>query len=123
MAIDNPQLLKFVDETVRPLADLLAGILETPTAYADALVGQGHAATLGTDDATLLRAEAWVDADYAALGAPQVVTGSDSGARTLLTNYDVVGLSRVVVVLKNLIAANPSLGPLVRKMAVNPRPR
>jgi hypothetical protein len=38
-----------------------------------------------------------------------------------LTNHDVVALFRVLVALRYMIAGNPQLGPLVRKIAVNPR--
>lgn len=121
MPITNEPLLRYCNETVRPVADLLAGILDTPTRYLDALVGQGHAVTLGTDDATLLREAAWGVEEYTAVGAPEVITDSGSGGRVTLTNYDVIAFTRVMVVLKQMLQANPALGPLVRKIAVNPR--
>ncbi len=120
--IDNPVLLKFCNETVRPTADLLAGLLTMPTAALDAVVGQGLAAALGTTDADLLRDTPWDAGDYTALGAAQGITGTDAGARTLLTNHDVIALLRVLVVVKQMIGANTDLGPLVRKIAVNPHP-
>ncbi len=120
--IDNPQLLRFTNETVRPTADLLAGLLTVPPAVLDAVVGQGLAAALGTTDADLLRVEPWEPSDYTAIGAAQGITGTDAGARTLLTNHDVIALLRVLVVVRQMIAANDQLGPLVRKIAVNPHP-
>ncbi len=120
--IDNPVLLKFTNETVRTTADLLAGLLTVPTAALDAVAGQNLAAVLGTTDAELLRAEPWDASDYTALGAAQGITGTDSGARSLLTNHDVIAFLRVLVVVRQMIAANDQLGPLVRKIAVNPRP-
>lgn len=121
MPIDDPQLLAFVNESVRSTADLLAGLLPIPTAVLDAALGQGLPVVLGTTAADLLSPEAWDAAKYAALGAPQEIAGSDSSGRTLLTNHDVIALLRVLVVLKQLMDANAQLGPLVRKIAVNPR--
>ncbi len=118
--IDNPVLRRFTDETVRTTADLLAGVLSVPTAALDAVVGQGLAAALGTTDAALLRAEPWEPSDYQAVPA-QGITGTDDNARVQLTNHDVIALLRVLVVVKGMIAANDQLGPLVRKIAVNPR--
>ena len=120
--IDNAPLLKFVNESIRPTADLLAGLLTVPTAVLDAVVGQGLAEVLGTTDAELRRAEPWDATDYTAVGAAQGLTGSDSGARVALTNHDVIALLRVLVVVQAMIADNAALGPLVRKIAVNPRP-
>ena len=120
--IDHVPLLKFVNESVRPTADLLAGLLTVPTAVLDAVTGQGLAAPLGTTVADLLRPEPWEPSDYTAVGAAQGITGSDSGARVALTNHDVIALLRVLVVVKAMIADNAALGPLVRKIAVNPRP-
>ncbi|VTS01554.1 unnamed protein product [Gemmata massiliana] len=118
--IDNPVLLKFTNETIRITADLLAGLLTLPTAALDAVTGQGLAAVLGTTDAALMRAEPWDPSDYQGVTA-QGITGSDTDARVQLTNHDVIALLRVLVVVKQMIAANDQLGPLVRKIAVNPR--
>lgn len=119
--IDDAQLLAFCNESVRTTADLLAGVLTVPTAVLDAVVGQGHCTALGTDPEKLLREEPWGTEDYAALGAAQEIAGSGSGGRVPLTNHDVVALFRVLVALRYMIAGNPQLGPLVRKIAVNPR--
>jgi hypothetical protein len=121
--IDNPVLLRFCDETVRPVADRLAGLLPLLDAVADAATGQGLAAVLGTTDSALFRGadEPWGPEDYGATGAPQAVTGSDAGGRTLLTTYDVIAFLRVMAALKGMRAANPALGPLIGKLAVNPR--
>lgn len=123
MAIDNPLLLKFCNETVRPVADRLAGLLPLLDSVRDAVVGQGHAAVLGTDDATLLRGpdHPWMEADYAAVGAPQAIVGSDSDGRSLLTNHDIIAFVRVMAALRGMKTANPNLGPLMGKLAVNPR--
>ncbi|AMV28811.1 hypothetical protein VT84_30740 [Gemmata sp. SH-PL17] len=120
--IENPALLKFTNESVRTTADLLAGLLTVPTAVLDAVVGQGLSATLGANDTALLRSAAWEASDYTAIGAAQGIAGTDTGARAMLTNHDVIALLRVLVVVKQMIAANSDLGPLVRKIAVNPRP-
>ncbi len=118
--IDHPVLLKFTNESIRTTADLLAGLLTVPPAVLDAVVGQGLAAALGTTDAALLRAGPWEPGDYQAV-APQLIAGSGDNARAQLTNHDVIALLRVLVVVKGMIAANDQLGPLVRKLAVNPR--
>lgn len=120
MPIDNQPLLAFTNDTVRPLGDRLAGLLPLLTTVPDAVVGQGLAAVLGTTDAELFRASPWTADDYAAV-TPQAITGSDSGGRVQLTTHDVIGLLRVVAALGAMAAANPSLGPLVGKIAVNPR--
>lgn len=119
--ITHSGLTSFCNETLRPLADLLAGVLNTPTTVLNAVAGKDLAAVLGTTDAEINRAESWGPEDYAKLGEPQVIADSDSGGRTELTNYDVVAILRVIVVLKLMMGANPQLGPLVAKFAVNPR--
>lgn len=121
MTIDNPLLLAFVNDTVRNLGDRLAGLLPVPVAVLNAVAGQGHSATLGTTDDKLFQTATWTADDYTALGAPQPIAGSDASGRTLLTNYDVIGIVRVMVALKAMADANPALGPLVAKVAVNPR--
>ncbi|AMV23427.1 hypothetical protein VT84_03390 [Gemmata sp. SH-PL17] len=119
--IENAPLLRFTNESIRTTADLLAGLLTVPTAVLDAVVGQGLAATLGTNNAALLREAPWEASDYTALGAAQGIAGSDDSARVVLTNHDVIALLRVLVVVRQMIQANDQLGPLVRKIAVNPR--
>ena len=121
MPIDNAVLLSFCNESVRPVADRLGGLLPLPVAVLDAAVGKGLCEVLGTTPTDLTRAQSWTDADYTALGAPQPITGSDSGGRTLLTNHDVIGVLRVLAAVKAMIDANPARGPLVGKVAVNPR--
>ncbi len=120
MPIDNPVLLTFCNETIRPTADRLGGLLPLLTSITDAVRGQGLAAVLGTTDAELFRTTPWDVADYAAI-PPQDITGSDGSNRTLLTNHDVIGLIRVIAALSAMRSANPSLGPLVGRIAVNPR--
>lgn len=118
--IDNAALLAFVNETIRPVSDRLAGLLPLPTAVLDAVGGKSLAAVLGTTDAELNRAEPWADADYAAV-ALKAIAGSGNDARTTLTNHHVIGILRVMAALKQMAAANPTLGPLVAAVAVNPR--
>jgi len=120
MPIDNAVLLRFCDETIRPMADRLGGLLPTLPPILAAVTGQGIAELLGTTDAELQRASAWEPADYGAVTA-DTIFDSDSGARTLLSNRDVIALLRVFVVLSGMVAANPQLLPLVGKIAVNPR--
>ena len=120
MPIDNAPLLSFVNESVRPVADRLAALLPLPDAVLDACMGQGSASVLGTTDAELLKAEAWTDEDYEAIPV-QVITGSDSGGRAPLTNHHVIGILRVLAVVRAMKAENPALGPLVGAVAVNPR--
>lgn len=120
MPIDNQTLLAFCNQTVRPAADRLAGLLPVPLAVLDAAVGQGLPAVLGTTASALLRAEPWTDADYAAIPQHEIV-GSGSDGRAVLTNWDLIGILRVLSALKTMMAANEALGPLVGKVAVNPR--
>jgi hypothetical protein len=118
--INNAVLTAFCDESVRNMGDLLAGLLDAPARVLDAAVGKGVPAILGTTAAALLRPESWEAADYAAVELRDIA-GSGSGGRTTLTNHDVIALLRVLVVLKHLMGQNAQLGPLVRKIAVNPR--
>ena len=120
MPIDNASLLAFVNESIRPVADRLAGLLPVPPAVLDACAGQGLAAALGTTDTELRRSQPWTDSDYAAIPV-QTITGSDSGGRTLLTNHHVIGILRVLAAVKSLADDNPALGPLLGATAVNPR--
>jgi hypothetical protein len=125
MAIDNPVLLGFCNESLRPFADLLAGIRNLPADVMDAVAGKGLSAVLGTTDAALLRsstATPWTPDDYAAV-APHDVTGSDSAGRTLLTSHRVIALIRVAVFLREALEMDANLGALVATFAVNPRAR
>ena len=74
MPIDNAALLAFVNESIRPVADRLAGLLPLPTAVLDACAGQGLAAILGTTDAELRRSQPWADSDYAAMARAFLAT-------------------------------------------------
>lgn len=120
MAITNANLLFFTNESIRTVADKLAGLLPLPEQILDAAVGRGFPTLLGTTNTALLQSTAWTDADYEAIPLA-TVTDSDSGGRVLLTNHDVIGVLRALVALKNMKAANPSLGPLLGRVAVNPR--
>lgn len=124
MAIDNPALLSFVNESVRPLADRAAGIFGVVAAFLDAAKGKGFATDLGTTDAELFRDTPWELQDFASLlvdGAPVPITGTDSGGRTLLTNVDAVAIIRLAQWLQTAKEADPGIGPQVAKVAVNPR--
>jgi len=116
----NEVLLRFVNETIRPVADKLAGLLLVPDQILNTVLGQGIPESLGTTAKALLSAVPWTDADYAVI-TPQEIVGSNSGGRVALTNHHVLGILRAVVALKGLAEANPSLGPLVGAVAVNPR--
>ena len=118
--IDDPVLLAFCNETLRPVGDRLAGLLPLPQAVIDTIAGKGLSAVLGTTDAKLFRSEPWELADYGEI-APAVIAGADSAGRTAITNYDVIALVRVLVTLRLMSAANDQLGPLVAKWGVNPR--
>lgn len=120
MAIDNAPLLAFVNESIRPVADRLAALLPLPDAVLDACLGQGLVELLGTNATDLLQAAPWTDENYEAIPL-QSITGSDSGGRTLLTNHHVIGILRVLAVVKAMKSDNPALGPLVGAVAVNPR--
>lgn len=120
MPIDNPVLLAFCNETVRPTSDKVAALLPLPDVILAAAMGKGLSAVLGTTDAKLTQGTAWTDADYAAIPQDSIV-GSDSGARTLLTNWDVIGFLRVMVALNSMIAAHQTLPALIGKIAVNPQ--
>lgn len=125
MPIDNAVLTRFCDESLRPAADRLAGLLQFPGAVADAAVGQALPGLLGTTAEDLTRAEPWAVEDFVAAvtatGGEQDIVGSDAGGRTLLTTLDVLKLLRVIVWLRTAIAADPALSPLIYKFAVNPR--
>ena len=124
MPINDAALLKFVDESVRTLADKAAGVFGFVDAFLEAARGKGVASVLGTDDDTLFRATPWEVADFEAClvnGSPLGITGSDDGGRTLLTNIDVLAMVRLAQWLKNAKAADPTIGPQVAKVAVNPR--
>lgn len=121
MAIDNLTLLSFTNESIRNISDLLAGILSLPDEIINVVIGKNFATVLGTTNNKLLQAEPWTNQDYMDLGAPEEILNSDSGGRTILTNYDIIGILRVLIVLQQMINANPSLKPLVYKIAVNPR--
>lgn len=120
MPIDNPVLLSFCNETVRPVSDKVAALLPLPDVIISAAIGKGFSAVLGTTDAKLTQTTAWTDADYAAIPQDSIV-GSDSGSRTLLTNWDVIGFLRVMVALNGMIALHPTLPAEIAKIAVNPR--
>lgn len=120
MAIDNTIVGTFGNETIRPTSDLLATIASLPDKILAAAVGKGIPELLGTTSDKLLQAAEWTDADYAAI-VQQDITGSDSDNRVMLTNYDFIQLSRVLVVLKSLISLHPTLPQLFGKMAVNPQ--
>lgn len=120
MPIDNPVLLSFCNETIRPTADKLAVLLQLPTAILASAIGKELSKILGTTDEKLLQQTEWADADYAAITEDSIVN-SDSGSRTLLTNHDVIKLLRVMVTLNNLIAIHKTLPAEVAKIAVNPR--
>lgn len=125
MPIDNPVLLRFCDESLRPFADLLAGIKESPRLLMDTVAGQGLAAVLGTTTEPLLRSsmtQPWQPADYAAV-PDEVITGSDAGGRTTLTAHQVIALIRVAVFLREALEVDPQLGALIATFAVNPRTR
>ncbi len=122
--IDNPVLTKLCDEGLRPVCDLLTGLLQLPQSLIDTLVGKELIGELGTDIETLTREESWTPVEYAATGAtPQPIVNSNAGGRTTLTHHDVLALYRVLVWLRNQMAGNPQLGPLLHKFAVNPRQR
>lgn len=124
MPIDNPVLTTFCNESIRPIADRLAGLIHLPKQVIATMKGKGLIEVLGTDEAALLRnglLQPWSNEDYMALGAPQEITNSGDSSRPTLTNYDVIGLVRVLVTLQNMIDANPLLPSLVGKIAVNPR--
>mgnify|MGYP006921389712 CR=1 FL=1 len=120
MPIDNPVLLAFCNETVRPTSDKVAALLPLPDVILAAAAGKGLSAILGTTDAKLMQPTPWADADYAAIPQDSIV-GTDSGARTLLTNWDVIGFLRVMVALNGMIDTHPTLPGLIGKIAVNPR--
>lgn len=125
MAIENPVLLGFLNESLRPAADRLAGLLTFPKAVISTAVGKGLIPVLGSDEATLTRPEEWTMTEYAAAltatSGEQSITGSDSGGRTLLSNLDALKMLRVIVWLNSAISADPALAPLIYKFAVNPR--
>lgn len=118
--IDNALLLAFVNETIRPVGDRLAGLLPIPKAVLDALQGQGLAAVLGTSDAALRREQGWEQADYDAVPL-QAIAGSDAGGRALLTNHHVIAVIRALAAVKNLDDDNPALRIVLGAVAVNPR--
>lgn len=119
MPTDNALLLNFVNESVRPVADRLAGLLPLPDAILNACIGQGLCEVLGTTPEDLL-AGPWTDEMYQAVPVDAIV-GSDGGGRTLLTNHHVIGILRVLAAVKYLADSNPALGPLLGAVAVNPR--
>lgn len=121
MPIDNEVLTKFCDETMRPFADLMAALIQIPQPVLDAVAGKQLATLLGTDDATLFRQEAWTPTEYGAV-TPDVIVGTDSGIRKILSNHEIIALLRVLVFLRNEMVANTQLGPLVMGVAVNPQP-
>ena len=124
MAIDNLVLLKFCDESVRNVADKGAGIFALVDAFVAAAKGKGIAELIGTTDEELFRETPWQLQDFAALlvnGAPVPITGTDRDGRALLTNIDVAGIVRFVMFVKTAKDADPAIGVLLGKVAVNPR--
>lgn len=121
MPIDNQVLKNFCDQTIRPFADLMSALIQIPQPVLDAVAGKGLASILGTDDATLFRSEPWLEVDYGAV-TPDIIVGTDSDGRKILSNHEIIALTRVLVFLRNEMVANTQLGPLVMGVAVNPRP-
>lgn len=120
--IDHPVLRSFCDDTLRPLGDLLAGLMPAIGTIIAAATGKGIPGLVGTDSAALFRPAEWLAADYAATGAPQPVVGADAGGRNARTHHDVIALLRAVAALKAMVDANPSFPALIAGWAVNPRP-
>ncbi len=119
--IDNSVALTFCNETLRPLADMLAGLIIVPAEIIATVKGKGLSTILGTDDITLLRQQAWTTDDYKAVSFGEVI-GSDSGGRTLCSNIDMLAILRVAIALDEMINADSNLKPLIAKWAVNPKP-
>jgi hypothetical protein len=121
MAIDNPVLLQFVNETVRMFGDRLAGLLPLVDQFVAAAKGKGIAEKLGTTTSLLFRAEEWTLQELGGV-ANEVITDSGSGGRQELTAHDVIiGVMRPIARLKALIDANPEMLIRLGRIAVNPR--
>ncbi len=120
MPIDDAVLLNFVNETVRPLADRIAGITTLLDPIIGAVQGQGIGERLGTTSTLLTRAAEWTETEYGSF-APETITGTDSGGRQLLNAHHVAAVLRVAAFLKGEFDANPMLMQVLGAVAVNPR--
>jgi hypothetical protein len=121
--IDNAALLAFVDESVRVLGDRAAGVFSFISQFLDAAKGKGFATLLGTTDEELFRDQPWELKDFAStfVTQPQPIVGSGNGGRTTLTNLDVIAMVRLAQWLQTSRNMDPTIGPQVAKVAVNPR--
>lgn len=119
--IDHPDLLSFCNESIRTIFDNLATLVAFPDLAINTVIGKDLLTPLGAKASDLFRAEPWTNEDYAAIPVEDI-SGSGNGGRTTLTNHDVIAALRVMIVLKGMMAQNPALGPLIGKIAVNPRP-
>lgn len=110
--------LSFVNEVIRPLADLVAGIMDKPKAVLDTFASKGFAADCGFADSLVTQDAPLELADYGAI-TPEVIPTNDS--RTPFSNIELLAFLRIVRFLGAALDADPAAKLLIRKIAVNPR--
>jgi len=122
MPIDNALLLNFINESLRPAGDRLAGLTPVPKMINDKGRADLIAEILGSTTSKLYRSQPWELADFAEIAAiSQPITGSDSGGRSVITSLDCVKLIRILAFHEAIIAADPEAAVTIAKFAVNPR--
>jgi hypothetical protein len=118
-------LSQFARESLRPLADLMAGsqgLLATCRAIKQSAIGKQLHTALGTTAANLWRAAEWTDADYAAIsGVDQVIDGTADAGQVPYTVRSLIQSLRVIAALNAMLEANPAIEVLFAAYATNPR--
>ena len=110
--------LTFVNEVIRPLADLVAGIMDKPKAVLDTFASKGLAADFGFAESLVTQDAPLQGSDYAAI-TPAIIPTNDS--RTPFSNIELLAFLRIVRFLGSALDADPAAKLLIRKIAVNPR--
>lgn len=113
----NQDAVNYCNEVIRPLADVLAGLMDHPAAVLGAFKAKGHAEKFGFDQALVEKLEELKPQDYGFEEQP-IPTGNDG--RTATTNRELLALLRVVGFLGRALDMDPAAKLLIRKWAVNP---
>lgn len=110
--------IRFCNEVVRPLADLVAGIMDKPKAVLDTFASKGLATDCGFAESLVTQDAALQASDYAAITPAMIPTGDD---RTPFSNIELLAFLRIIRFLGASLDADPAAKLLIRKIAVNPR--
>ena len=114
----NADTQKFADEVIRPMCDVLLGLLTKPNDIVQAFAAKNIYTDCGFTLAQLTSQTPLTQGDYDAV---QTVTLSANDGRTPITNKDIFAAVRLMAWFNAAINSDPEVVALIRKIAVNPR--